>query len=162
MERSDVTYEDVAKLVFTDPPKDNKKYVFVKDMAYYGMHDFIPLKNKNTAHSLLIRHPAKAIQSLYRKAAIEKLPGFEYFDPAEVGFVDIYKLWKMLLDAGHKVTIVDADQLLLDPAGVMEAYCESTGLLPFTEKMLTWEKGPVPEWDCWAGWHDDALESTGL
>ena len=68
----------------------------------------------------------------------------------------------MLLAAGHKVTIVDADELLLDPSGVMEAYCESTGTMPYMDKMLTWEKGPVPEWDCWAGWHDDALESTGI
>ena len=44
----------------------------------------------------------------------------------------------------------------------MKQYCEKVGILPFDEKMLTWEKGPVPEWDCWPGWHDDALESTGL
>lgn len=71
MERSDVTYADVVKSVFEDPPAEGKKFVFVKDMAYQFDPNIIPLDNKNTAHSLLIRHPAKAIKSLYQKAAIE-------------------------------------------------------------------------------------------
>jgi hypothetical protein len=156
-----VTYEEMFQKVFHDPPKAGKKYVFAKDFPYQIDVNLVPL-DKEMSHSLLIRHPAKAIKSLYQKTGIEHISGFDYFDPAEAGYTDIYKLWKMLLKAGHKVTIVDADELLLDPAGVMEAYCESTGILPYSDKMLTWKKGPIPDWDCWAGWHDDALESTGL
>ena len=137
----------------------------MKDFPYYFRNDVVPhekLVDKRITHSFLIRHPAKAIKSLWVKTGVEHVQGFDYFLADEAGFLEMYALWKKVTDAGHKVTIVDADELLLDPSGVMKAYCDSVGILPFSEDMLTWQKGPVPEWDCWAGWHDDALESTGL
>lgn len=130
-------------------------------MAYYLKKELVPTDTRIT-HSILIRHPARAVKSLYVKTGQENIDGFNYFDPAEAGFVELHGLWKRLTDAGLKVTIVDADELLLNPSGIMKSYCESTGILPYNEEMLTWQKGSIPEWDCWAGWHDDALESTGI
>ena len=34
--------------------------------------------------------------------------------------------------------------------------------MPFDEKMLKWEPGPVSDWDVWNGWHEDALKSAGF
>ena len=44
---------------------------------------------------------------------------------------------------------------------LMLAYCQHTGLR-FKESMLKWEPGPIPEWDVWNGWHENALKSCGF
>lgn len=41
-------------------------------------------------------------------------------------------------------------------------YCQQTGLT-FSEKMLTWKPGPLPEWDISdTVWYKDVLESSGF
>lgn len=55
-------------------------------MAYYLDTELVPVDPKIT-HSILIRHPAKAIKSLYVKTEEENIDGFNYFDPVESGYV---------------------------------------------------------------------------
>ena len=57
--------------------------------------------------------------------------------------------------------VVDADDLLDYPNEILQSYCEAVGL-EYEENMTSWEPGPVPEWDVWAGWHEDALKSSGF
>ena len=41
-------------------------------------------------------------------------------------------------------------------------YCQQTGLT-FSEKMLTWKPGPIPEWEISGTiWYKDVLESSGF
>lgn len=62
----------------------------------------------------------------------------------------------------HKDPIViDADDLLDYPNQILKSYCEAVGL-EYDENMTSWEPGPVPEWEVWAGWHEDALKSSGF
>jgi hypothetical protein len=79
-------------------------------------------------HTFLIRNPAKAILSLYKASVNSQLTGWDYFDEAEAGFTDMYDLYITLTGAGREVVVVDCDDLLCDPEGMMKLYCDATGL----------------------------------
>ena len=60
--------------------------------------------------------------------------------------------------------VIDADELLANPRGIMEHYCKETGL-PFEEQMLTWEPGEVKDWMSYKHTHvfkDTLLKSSGF
>ncbi|KAL8925693.1 MAG: hypothetical protein Q9208_003376 [Pyrenodesmia sp. 3 TL-2023] len=125
----------------------------------------------------LIRNPVSAIPSLYR-CFIPPLNAItdEYMlDPTEIG----YREMRLLLDylyppssrssPGNQADIpvlIDADDLLVDPDAVISALCERIGV-PYSPSMLSW---PSTEdhafakslFDKYAGYHEDALNSTGL
>ena len=65
-----------------------------------------------------------------------------------------------------KICVVDADDLLDNPAGIVKAFCQSTGL-EYHPGMLTWDteedrRQAKEAFEKWNGFHDDAMESTGL
>merc|ERR1719450_791971 len=108
------------------------EYVFVKDLAYYfaphcldRLHAFVG--DADVTHSFIIRHPAKAIVSLYSKSVRDangNLPptGYEYFDPVEAGFTALDSIVRYLDEkAGGEgcanLAIVDADDMLEQPEG---------------------------------------------
>jgi len=116
-------------------------------------------------HSFIIRHPAKAIASLYLKSCVDnEKTGYTHFDPAEAGFTAMAAILdhvEQQADAPPCV-IIDADDLLQDPEGVMASYCEAVGL-PFHPSMLSWQPGPVKELESpWSGWTDDVINSSGI
>lgn len=65
-----------------------------------------------------------------------------------------------------EICVVDADDLLDNPSGIIEAFCKSTGI-EYTPDMLIWDteedqKVAVEAFEKWKGWHEDALDSTML
>ena len=69
---------------------------------------------------------------------------------------------------GDKVElcVVDADDLLDDPEGIIQAYCKSVGL-DYDPDMLNWDNDEdqtkaEEAFEKWKGFHDDALESKNL
>ncbi|MCJ1400656.1 hypothetical protein MMC11_003864 [Xylographa trunciseda] len=92
------------------------------------------------------------------------------FLTSEIG----YREMRLLLDYLYEdetqrkkqVCLVDADDLLDDPAGIVKAYCARVSL-PFSEDMLKWdsEEDQARAKKAFAkyyGYHEDAIESTGL
>lgn len=62
--------------------------------------------------------------------------------------------------------VIDADDLLDDPEGILRAYCKSVGL-EFTPDMLNWDNDEDQErakqaFEKWKGFHEDAIDSTDL
>ena len=49
----------------------------------------------------------------------------------------LYELYDCARSMGREVTIVDADDLLSDPEGIMKKYCAETGLT-YDIVMVTW------------------------
>lgn len=157
------SYHSVSK-------KLNKEYdgvdvLFSKDMAYCVENNFeifLDKKFDNFQHTFLIRDPAKAIPSLYHASTNPKLTGWDYFDPVEAGFRQMYDLYKFITDnIHHNPVVVDADDLLDHPDETMKSYCDAMGIT-YESHMTTWEPGPVPDWDTWSGWHENALKSSGF
>ena len=161
--KQQATYRSISKMLQKE--YDDRDFVFSKEMAYCvenKMDIFAEEGFKNFQHSFLIRHPLKAVYSLYRASTNPKLTGWDYFDPAEAGFRQMLELYEFVDRNIHgNPVVVDADDLLDYPNGILQSYCEAVGL-EYEETMTSWEPGPVPEWDVWAGWHEDALKSTGF
>jgi len=64
------------------------------------------------------------------------------------------------------ICVIDADDMLDNPAGMIEAYCDSVRI-PFEPDMLVWDneedhKRAKEAFEKWRGFHEDAIESTEL
>jgi hypothetical protein len=68
--------------------------------------------------------------------------------------------------AGVEICVIDADDLLNNPSGMIKAFCETTGI-EWDPKMLIWDTEKDQEiaqeaFEKWKGFHEDALDSTEL
>ncbi|MEM6620906.1 MAG: sulfotransferase family protein [Pseudomonadota bacterium] len=130
--------------------------VFIKDFPHYittlADDAFLDL----FTHSFLIRDPAKTISSMY-----DKWPDF---DEREVGFAEQRALFDQIADrVGAPPPVIDSDDLLEDPHGVVAAWCEAVGI-PFMPQALSWEPGARDEVSWWDGgsFHANLRNSDGL
>ncbi|XP_022104329.1 branched-chain-amino-acid aminotransferase-like protein 2 [Acanthaster planci] len=125
-----------------------KKFIFCKDMAYSvtGHFEFLP---KDYKHLFLIRHPLKVFPSWKKvfqlnvgvpldKYELDKLP--EVLFPKNQGYKDMSDLMVYLKEADQEVIVIDTDDLLQDPRGILLALFNVIGL-PFEENLLSWEAG---------------------
>ena len=159
----EATYRSASELLQKE--YDGVDVVFAKDMAYYIDKKFdIFLEDgfKNFKHTFLIRNPNKAVLSLFKASTSPTLTGWDSFDPVEVGFKQMFEFFQFVrshLDPSP--VVVDADDLLDNPEGIMQSYCEEN-----QENMTKWTPGPVPQWEnghcrC-LGWHQGVLKSSGI
>lgn len=131
--------------------------VFIKDFPHYIDHMWTDDRLGRFTHSFLIRDPAKTISSMY-----DKWPDFH---EAEVGFAEQRRLFDRLTDVqGTPPPVIDSDDLLEDPHGVVKMWCDAVGI-PFIEAALSWEPGAdTAQYSWWDGgsFHANLRASTGL
>lgn len=138
--------------------------VFVKDLAFHmeGRYkDCITGPLALFKHTFLIRNPVKAIVSLYVSS---KGSCFACDFSNMAGFRQIYELFQIIQQVDPNPIIIDADDLLDNPEGMMKQYCSATGL-PFSKDMLNWSPGVVSDWmSCHAAevWHGSVMNSSGF
>lgn len=141
--------------------------------------------------TFLIRHPRYSIPSYYRCSVppLDEVTGFYKFMPSEAGYDELRRVFDYLRVVGQvgpmiasenscvnestsrgakgvEICVVDADDLLDDPAGIIAAYCKSVGI-EYHEDMLSWnseedQKQAKHTFQKWVGFHDDALNSCDL
>jgi len=135
--------------------------------------------------TFLIRHPRHSIPSYYRCTIppLDQLTGFYNFMKSEAGYDELRRVFDYLKEskqvgpaiAGQhndlnngevRITVVDADDLLDDPQGVIEAYCKEVGI-KYDPEMLNWDTEKDHEkakeaFEKWKGFHEDAIESSSL
>ena len=107
-------------------------------------------------HSFLIRDPALTVTSMF-----DKWPDFH---AAETGFPEQRALFDRLADRlGAPPPVIDSNDLLADPAGVVRAWCGAVGI-PFRAEALSWSPGPRDEVSWWDGgaFHANLRASDGL
>ena len=101
----------------------------------------------------LIRHPAKVVASYAAKRENPTL--------ADLGFVQQVELFDLALRSGEAL-VVDAEDVLRDPRGMLELLCERLGL-GFEEAMLSWSAGARPDDGVWGKhWYGAVNRSTGF
>ena len=130
--------------------------VFIKDFPHYIDHMWDDQFLSHFNHSFLIRDPAKTITSMF-----ERWPDFH---AKEVGFVEQRMLFDKLCDLlGRVPPVIDSDDLLEDPHGMTEVYCNAVGI-PFLPEALSWEPGARDEVSWWDGgsFHANLRNSDGL
>lgn len=146
--------------------------------------------------TFLIRHPRYSIPSYYRCTVppLNKVTEFYNFMPSEAGYDEVRRVFDYLRSVGQigpkfathdddlaglepteavsngtnkiEICVVDADDLLDNPKGIIEAYCKSVGI-EYDEKMLNWDspedqKQAKEAFEKWPGFHDDAMNSADL
>ena len=152
-------------------PKKDAPFVFCKSIAYAldGRYEYLPEKSANYRYSTLLRNPIKVFLS-WRKAiyatvqqisscVVDNVKSWEEFDfmrDAPEKFIfkgrlfkevyDIYQHVKKNLDPN--VVILDSDDVLNDPEGMMRKYYATIGL-PFSMEMLSWSADPKVSDDWW-------------
>lgn len=142
--------------------------------------------------TFLIRDPHYSIPSYYRCTIppLVKMTGFAEFQPCEAGYDETRRMFDYLVAAGQigpdfagradnestvatngssagvDICVVDADDLLDQPAEIIEAYCNAVGL-DYHPGMLQWgdEKSQArakEAFEKWTGFHEDAIDSKEL
>lgn len=136
--------------------------------------------------TFLIRHPRSSIPSYFRCTIppLNKVTGFYDFDPSEAGYDELRRVFDFLKSRGHvgpaiagkyegslpngevSITMIDADDLLDNPNGIIEAYCKEVGM-DYDPGMLNWDTEEdhaqaKRAFEKWRGFHNDAIESCSL
>ncbi|KAF2203466.1 hypothetical protein GQ43DRAFT_447392 [Delitschia confertaspora ATCC 74209] len=147
----------------------------------------------NFHFTFLIRHPRSSIPSYYRCTVppLDKVTGFYNFMPSEAGYDELRRFFDYLRSIGQvgprvagqpqtngadgvsgsasegvEICVIDADDMLDNPSGMIEAYCKSTGI-KYEPEMLKWDneedhRVAKAAFEKWKGFHDDAINSTEL
>ena len=106
-------------------------------------------------HVFLIRSPRRVVASYALRRGRPTL--------LDLGFVQQSAIYQYVRDQlGQHPPVLDADDVLRDPAGMLSALCAHLGI-PFSTTMLQWPAGPRPTDGVWAPhWYDRVLASTGF
>ena len=101
----------------------------------------------------LIRHPARVLASYARKRADVSL--------SDIGFAEQEELYDFAGTlCGAPSPVVDADDLLENPEGILRALCTELAI-PFDPQMLSWPAGGRESDGIWAAyWYDSVVRST--
>ncbi len=129
--------------------------VFSKDFPNYIMHMADGQFLDHFQHTFLIRHPRKVLPSMYAH--------WKSFTLDETSFEALHDMFDLVRERyGAVPPVIDSDDLVADPATVIEAYCSAVGI-PFLPDALEWETGDREEVTWYGGpWHDSLKQSTGL
>lgn len=130
--------------------------VFSKEFPHFVEHLWSDEFLDHFNHSFLIRDPAKVATSMYKH--------WPDFVLKEIAFVEQRALFDRLADKlGRAPPVIDSDDLLENPYGIVEAYCKAVGI-PYLEAALSWEPGGREEvsWYDGGSWHANLRGSDGL
>jgi len=130
--------------------------VFMKEVLDYRYTYLLdhPEEIAWITHTFMVRDPRKAISSHYAVKPTVTCP--------EIGYERLHELFELTWAVtGRKPFVINAEQLVQDPAAVVEAYCEAVGL-PFLPAALSWSPGDKPEWQRHRRWHIDTIRSAGF
>jgi hypothetical protein len=131
-----------------------KAPVFFKDMCYHAASRTDRAFLNNFANTFIIRDPALTLPSHYKMN-----PDFTL---EEAGYEAQHRFFEMVSDmTGKTPAVVDAEDIIEDPHGVIRAYCDRVGI-SFMPDSLSWGAEFKPEWKTWEQWHLDAAKSTGF
>ena len=106
-------------------------------------------------HAFLIRAPERVVESYHKKNELRR--------PEMLGFAQMRRYFEIERQrTGSVPPVVDSDQILQNPAGVLSRLCDALGIA-WDPAMLSWEKGPHPEDGVWgAHWYDRVNASTSF
>jgi hypothetical protein len=130
-----------------------KKNVFVKGMAHHYLTDS-PSFILNWENVILIRHPKKLIASFSKVIHTPTLN--------DIGIKKASELFLFLKENGKTPVVIDSDELLKNPEIYLKKLCNLLNIR-FSEKMLQWKKGGIPEDGIWAKhWYGNVHNSEGF
>ncbi|XP_038066881.1 branched-chain-amino-acid aminotransferase-like protein 2 [Patiria miniata] len=152
-----------------EAPYPGKKVLFCRDQAQFldGRYDMLPQGFK---YSFIIRHPHRVLLSIkkfllgYWGHFTDLRSLLPILFPPGCGYKELYDLFEYVREnIDPSPVVLDADDLLQDPARILSTYCSKMGI-PYSDKLLSWEVGEdiVDQWIgtkiCMANNHDHAYK----
>ncbi|GIL89748.1 hypothetical protein Vretimale_16602 [Volvox reticuliferus] len=108
---------------------------------------------RRAQHVVLVREPYGVLQSFSN-----------VLEPTqqELGYTALLEIVSELRVLGRRPIVVNSDELVSEPAGVLRALCAALGLA-WEPAMLSWPAGPKPYDGLWADWwYKNTHKSTGF
>ena len=150
---------DWDKLVATclGNPPGGKTVFYQKHMTHHMLPGFDRSFAKQLTNAFLIRDPARVLASYTKKWSGSEIT------LTDIGFAEQMQIFDSVADdLGHAPPVVDSDDILRNPRGVLTALCASLNI-PFSEDMLKWNAGPREFDGVWAShWYNAVWASTGF
>ncbi len=132
---------------------DAKTIFYQKHMAHHLLPDMDRSWLSEVENCFLIRDPHEMLTSL-----IKNIPEPRIEDTGLPQQVEILQYVKK--HVGRTPPILDARDVLMNPRGMLELFCERIGAV-FMEKMLSWPAGPRDTDGIWAPyWYHAVVSST--
>lgn len=143
----------VARLM--GPVPDKKAIFYQKHMTHHMLAQIERGWTRDVTNCFLIRRPENVLASYAAKR--------EEVSLRDIGFVEQAEIFDQVADQlGAAPPVIDAADVLADPAGVLGALCAATGI-PFTARMLSWPAGRRASDGVWAAhWYGVVEQSTGF
>jgi hypothetical protein len=128
---------------------------YQKHMTHHMLPEFGLDWTGDFRHAFLIRAPARVLASYVAKREEVAL--------SDIGLVRQVELFDRFADeTGAAPPVVDSDELLRDPEGVLRRLCTALAI-PFDPAMLHWPKGRRASDGVWApAWYASVEQSTGF
>ncbi len=147
-------YEKLAAQCLAPPPA-GKQIFYQKHMTHHMLRGFDRRWIGNLSNAFLIRAPERVLASYVRKWAEVSL--------RDIGFLEQSEIFREVADqTGRAPPVIDAEDVLADPRGMLTALCGALGVT-FRAEMLAWPKGPKPFDGVWARhWYEAVWSSTGF
>ncbi len=137
------------------PLPDGVSVFYQKHMSHHLVDDVERSWISELENVFLIREPEEMLTSLIKVLPNPTLP--------ETGLIQQLELFRALQqEFGRAPLVIDSQDVLEDPAGILGALCEELGLV-FSESMLHWPAGPRATDGVWAKhWYSSVEKSTGF
>jgi hypothetical protein len=139
----------------TGPVPGGADVYYQKHMTHHLLPDMGRDWLRLVTNAFLVRDPAGVVASYAR---VRGEPTLE-----DLGFPQQVEIFRACADSdGSAPPVVDAADVLADPAAVLSALCARIGI-PFDPAMLSWPAGPRPTDGVWAAhWYASVEASTGF
>lgn len=139
----------------TGPAPDGRMIWYQKHMTHHMVGPVAPDDLEGFNHAFLIRDPARMVASYAAKR--------ERVTPADLGYATQRAFFDRLCDRlGHAPPVIDAADVLADPAAVLSALCAAIGI-GWDPAMLAWPAGRHARDGIWAAhWYERVEASTGF
>lgn len=147
-------WKSVARWL-TGPVPQGKAIWYQKHMTHHILPGMEREWMDELDHAFLIRDPAAVIAS-FSKVIPDP-------DESDIGLEQQVEIFEGVRSrAGRIPPVIDADDVLADPEGVLRLLCRALEI-EFEPSMLRWEPGPRPTDGIWAKyWYESVNQSTGF
>lgn len=136
----------------TGPIPEGKAIFYQKHMAHHLLPEIDRGWLDQVSNCFLIRDPREMLTSL--------LPFLPEPTLADTGLPQQVEIFEQVRSrTGRTPPVVDARDVLQDPAGMLRLLCDALGI-PFTERMLSWPPGRRETDGVWAKHWYAAVEKT--
>jgi hypothetical protein len=137
------------------PPPPERPIFYQKHMTHHMLTGVDRSFVHGLTNAFLIRSPERVLESYVKKWPTVTLQ--------DIGFVEQAEIFDMVAQRlGKAPPVVDADDILSDPEGMLRALCEALAI-NFRPEMLSWPAGPKSFDGVWAPhWYNAVWTSTGF